>query len=134
MSAERFRLPPTPDDPGDLPDLGGLRVLLVEDNERLRHIMQRSLTSLGCQVSVAADAAQAMQLMQQAAPQLLLSDIRMPGEMDGFGLASWALAHCPATRVLLQSGYVNAPPAEFAKLSKPFTLEELSAAIRTAMI
>jgi len=55
-------------------------ILVVDDDERLRALLQRYLTQNGLRVSVAADAAEARALMKSIAFDLLILDVMMPGE------------------------------------------------------
>ena len=55
-------------------------LLVVDDDERLRALLQRYLSSNGFRVSVAADAADARALMKSMAFDLLIVDVMMPGE------------------------------------------------------
>lgn len=57
-----------------------------------------------CLVGPAADGCEAWQLFTLEEPEIILTDIRMPG-MDGIELAREAIARCPRTRVLVISGY-----------------------------
>jgi DNA-binding NtrC family response regulator len=114
--------------------LQGTTVLLVDDNDRLRAILTRSLQAIGCVVQTANRAEQAIEMLQSGArPQLVLSDVRMPGEIDGVALGHWVVAHVPGTRVLLQTGYSVGASGPFRVLEKPFTLDELIEAIRAVM-
>jgi two-component system phosphate regulon response regulator OmpR len=60
-------------------------LLVVDDDERLRTLLQRYLSSNGFRVSAAADAADARTLMKSMAFDLLILDVMMPGE-SGFDL------------------------------------------------
>jgi two-component system phosphate regulon response regulator OmpR len=60
-------------------------LLVVDDDERLRTLLQRYLTSNGFRVSAAASAADARTLMKSMAFDLLILDVMMPGE-SGFDL------------------------------------------------
>ena len=55
-------------------------LLVVDDDERLRELLQRYLSSNGFRVSAAADAAEARRLMKSMAFDLLILDVMMPGE------------------------------------------------------
>jgi two-component system phosphate regulon response regulator OmpR len=55
-------------------------ILVVDDDERLRALIQRYLSQAGLRVSVAADAAEARALMKSIAFDLLILDVMMPGE------------------------------------------------------
>ena len=62
-------------------------LLVVDDDERLRALLQRYLSSNGFRVSVAANAADARTLMKSMAFDLLILDVMMPGE-SGFDLTA----------------------------------------------
>jgi putative two-component system response regulator len=62
-------------------------ILLVEDNEINREIMQSQLTAMGYRVDMAANGAIALQLYQQKAYGVILTDIEMP-EMNGYELTA----------------------------------------------
>ena len=61
-------------------------LLVVDDDERLRALLQRYLSSNGFRVSAAANAAEARALMKSMAFDLLILDVMMPGE-SGFDFA-----------------------------------------------
>jgi CheY-like chemotaxis protein len=108
----------------------GLSVLLVEDNDRLRRVLQLSLAEIGFAVTAAASGDAARTLLEDGpCPSLLFSDIRMPGQLDGLQLASWATRRFPELHVLLQTGYAEDGAGEFPALRKPFTADELVEAI-----
>lgn len=112
----------------------GLSALLVEDNERLRRVLELSLAELGFEVRSAPTGDAARQLLEDGpCPSLLFTDIRMPGQLNGVQLASWARVHCPDLRVLLQTGYVEEDARPFPVLRKPFTADELTEAIEAAL-
>jgi CheY-like chemotaxis protein len=120
----------SPDPAAGLAEFAGLQTLLVEDNARLRGVMRHSLETLGCRVTAAADAAEALaRLDATPALRLMVSDVRMPGSLDGIALAQVATTRQPALHVLLLTGHAAQPVPGFAVLYKPFTLEELSQAI-----
>lgn len=65
--------------------LEGLRVLVVDDEPDARELLRSLLGMYGIEVHVAASAAEALDGMEQFRPDVLVSDIGMPGE-DGYGL------------------------------------------------
>lgn len=69
----------------DLPRLSGARVLLVEDDEDSREFIATVLSHCGAKVTTAASADQAVALLGLERPDVLVSDIRMPGK-DGYAL------------------------------------------------
>jgi len=94
--------PPRPDQP--LPDRDGHaavaagevrapRVLVVEDEPNLRALQQRVLTRIGAEVLLASDAAEARKLLDEHEVDLVVSDMKMPGE-SGLSFFRWvSLAH-----------------------------------------
>lgn len=114
------------------------KVLLVEDNEELRYSTRELLVALGCEVELAVSADVARdRLMAGADIEIVLSDIRMPGQLDGLGLASWLKAHRPDLPFLLMTGYADELQAGqidgHEVLSKPVGPETLAAALRAAL-
>lgn len=77
--------PAEPAEIGEQTFLDGLEVLLVDDEADTRELLQRVLEEAGARVRTAASAEEALAALQQATPQVLVSDIGMPG-MDGFEL------------------------------------------------
>lgn len=104
----------------------GARVLLVEDHAQLRRILTTTLVASGYQVT-AAESGDAALILLKGGLQIdtLLSDIRMPGKIDGKQLAEWLRAARPSVAILLQTGYSDVQTGSFAVLRKPFTPEEL---------
>jgi CheY-like chemotaxis protein len=77
----------------------GEHILVVEDNAKLRAVLVRQLGELGYRVSEAANAGTALELIdQEAVFDLLLSDVVMPGKLDGCGLAREFVARQPGGR------------------------------------
>ncbi|AYC33212.1 response regulator [Pseudomonas cavernae] len=124
--------------PSATPANGGGRVLLVEDNPVNQLVAQGMLRKMGCEVLVAAHGAQALELLEQHAIDLVLMDCNMP-VMDGY----------EASRRIRQSGRwpdlpiialtANALPDERERcraagmndyLAKPFRREELAARLK----
>ena len=108
--------------------LEGVRILYVEDEEDLREVTAAMLEMLGCKIRCVPSADDAV---REAVDQydLLLSDVQMPGSMDGVELAKWVLDHYPALPILLVSGYFSAPErlndARVKVLNKPYSFELL---------
>ena len=81
-------------------------VLVVEDETMVRMPIAEYLRDCGYHVLEAEDASEAIAIMASEEPvNVVFSDIRMPGKMDGLGLADWFRSHYPGVPVLLTSGY-----------------------------
>jgi CheY-like chemotaxis protein len=121
--------------------LGGTEtILVVEDNAGLRRIVVRQLREAGYCVLEAADAEAAMEVIDSPEPiHLLLTDIVMPGAMDGRDLARVAATRRPDLRTLLTSGFPDArlgasgSHTEARLLSKPYRKQELRRAVREVL-
>jgi len=68
-----------------LRDLSGLQVLVVDDEADTRELIQRLLADCGADVLTASSAVEALDLLRQTRPGLLISDIGMPS-VDGYTL------------------------------------------------
>jgi CheY-like chemotaxis protein len=90
-----------------LEHLSGVRVLLVEDNTEVAEATRAVLESLGCEVVRSPNAEDACARLQRRPRDfdLMLSDIVMPGSMNGIELATRARSDYPALPVVLMSGY-----------------------------
>jgi len=115
-------------------------VLVVEDEERVRHLSVDALRDLGYVVVQASDAAQALSVLDlQPRVDLLFTDIVMP-DMNGRRLADEALTRRPDLKVLYTTGYTrNAVvhngvlDANVAFLPKPFTFDQLALKVRQVL-
>jgi signal transduction histidine kinase/CheY-like chemotaxis protein len=72
-------------DSDDLSKLAGLRVLVVDDEMDTCQLVSHSITRRGAEVKTCGSAREALELLEQWRPDVLLSDIGMPGE-DGYSL------------------------------------------------
>lgn len=111
-------------------------VLLVEDDRDVRRTIRRRLAGLGYPLIEADDASEALTLLARVeAIGLVLSDIDMPGAMDGMALARHISDRCPGVGVLLMSGKASlaaqcrADLPDVPILRKPFTDSQLSEAL-----
>jgi CheY-like chemotaxis protein len=77
-------------------------VLIVEDNPQLRKLLTAILTQLGCNVRSAEDGFTALAEMKTAVPDVVLSDLYMPG-MSGFEFLSVVRRRFPAVRAVAMS-------------------------------
>ncbi|WP_307721619.1 ATP-binding protein, partial [Zemynaea arenosa] len=124
-----------------LRDLSGVRVLVVDDEPDARELINRILSECQAQVTMAANAPEALAQLTQAPPDVLVSDLGMPG-MDGFellaqvrGLGPERGGTVPAvalTAFARSEDRVRALEAGFvAHIAKPVEPSELIAAVAT---
>ncbi|MBN9599982.1 MAG: PAS domain S-box protein [Afipia sp.] len=107
-------------------------VLLVEDNPDVAGASAGLLEQLGYAVRWVSDAEAALKAIERDSIDLVLSDIVMPGKMDGLGLARAIRQKRPNLPVLLATGYSEAAQtarADFAILKKPYQIYDLSRAL-----
>lgn len=110
-------------------------VLLVEDEISMRSAIAEYLREVGFSVIEAADAKDAITVMlSRKQVDLVFSDIQMPGEIDGVGLANWVDEYFSEIPVLLSSGVVRGPVVNGnrtrAFIAKPYRLTEIERRIR----
>jgi len=117
----------------------GAWILLAEDEQAVRSLVERILRRAGYEVLSAPDARAALELEagHRGVIDLLVSDVVMPG-MSGLELARELQARRPGTGVLLISGYTEesvatSGPQSFDLLGKPFTDSELLTRVRAVL-
>ena len=116
--------------------LVGLQVLLVEDNEELAQLTAAVLEMNDMKVTQVPDATQALQrLVPPHGIHIVMSDVIVPGEIDGLMLAQRLRREQPALPVLVVSGYSGtpAPVQDFVLLRKPYSEDALLAALWRAL-
>jgi CheY-like chemotaxis protein len=111
-----------------------LRILLVEDDPMLRLGASAVLMDAGYAVLEAADADEAIALLETEPDiRLMISDIQMPGSLDGVKLAHAVRRRWPPIQVLLTSGRAipsaDELPERVHYLPKPFAEMELLAEV-----
>ena len=120
---------------------GRERILVVEDDAQVRASVVRQLQRLGYTVSQAPDGAVAVAAFEAATQpyDLLLTDVIMPGPLNGKALADEVARRWPETRVLFMSGYSEDVITHHGRLnagvrllSKPFRMTDLATTIREA--
>lgn len=119
------------------PAAAGDLVLVVEDDDDIRTLVANILDILNYRSVTVADALQAREILQQQDIDILLTDIILPGGIDGRQLAKSALADKPELRILYMSGYpVKAGDNDITMpsggnfLRKPFHAGEMADALR----
>jgi two-component system, NtrC family, response regulator AtoC len=111
------------------------RLLVVEDDPSVRRSLAEMLAEEGFAVETATSAEQALGLLGDAAPDVILSDVRMPG-MSGLELLKLLRERLPAVDVILMTAYEDMPTVAramregaFDFLVKPLRLAELRAVL-----
>jgi CheY-like chemotaxis protein len=116
------------------------RILLADDDASTRELVKRALEAEGHSVEVAQDGTEALEKLKShaGAVDVLVSDVHMPG-VDGIALASRAVEQ-GGVKVLLMSGFPEEldrarkiKAERLSVLSKPFTLEQVRAAVRALL-
>ena len=116
--------------------LSGVRILCVEDDPVVADTMSSLLAVLDADVTLV-DSADAAIEADFSEVDLVLSDVMMPGSMDGIGLVNWLAARHPRLPVVLTSGYMVDPgrlqTLHIQFLRKPYTLNALTQSISMAL-
>src|ERR1700735_776432 len=120
---------------------GAETILVVEDDDELRKYAREVLEELGYQVMSAESGAAALEPRDGSHQiDLLLTDVVMPGGMNGRQLADKAVGHRPGLRVLYMTGYTRNAIIHQGRMdlginmiSKPFSFEELAAKVRQVL-
>jgi CheY-like chemotaxis protein len=120
---------------------GGEIILVVEDRADVRRYVVAQLRDLGYRVIEAEDGPQALKALDaDAAVDLLLTDMAMPGGISGRQLAEAAKRRRPHLRVLFTSGHAEDAVAEDGELdpraqflAKPYTRQDLARKVREAL-
>ncbi len=116
-------------------------ILLADDDAAVRDLVRRALAAEGHSVHVTQDGAEALEYLQGHAGtiDLLVTDVDMP-QLDGVSLAREALKLKPALSIVLMSGFSDQldrasglDADRLASISKPFTLEQIKALVRTVL-
>ena len=104
-------------------------VVVVDDEPLIRALMIERLDLEGYAVRSASTAEEAIDILRHTPVQAVISDVRMPGPMDGIGLAMWVKQHEPQVPIILISGHDGSkvkrllPQTPF--FQKPFQVGEI---------
>jgi len=124
------------------PITGNETILLVEDDESLRHLISYHLQRWGYRVLEAGHGKEALQTLEQHAGSihLLLTDVVLPG-LSGYKLWEQVKALHPASGVLFMSGYADETirqygdvDRDFLHIKKPFPPAVLGQKVREALV
>jgi len=117
--------------------LVGLRAMLVEDDPALNQLIGQMLAEAGLVVARATSAAEGLAHFEAEPADIVLSDMVMPGAMDGLELARRLRKKRGELPIVLMTGYSEAAGAAadegFTVVRKPFTLDELVRSLTAAL-
>jgi PAS domain S-box-containing protein len=137
---EEAAVEPRAEPPSVRRDKRAATVLVVEDEAAVRQITADLLSDLGHRVLVAGDGVEALAVLsKEPKVDLLISDVVMPGGIDGAALATMARQSRPELRVLLVTGYgfgsggEGSGSAGFEVLRKPYRPSQLSAKVEEVL-
>lgn len=104
-------------------------IMVVEDDDTLRYLAREALTMMDMEVIEACTADGAFTMLSHSPKvDLVFTDIRMPGQMDGLDFARLLRRKWPVLPVVVTSGHMSITqdqlPAMSAFLAKPWTLEQ----------
>ena len=121
-------------------------MLIVEDEELLQKAVTVQLKQLGYTVLAAENGLEALEILENRSDvAIVVSDIVMPGGLDGYDLAKQIHVQWPDIAILLTTGFTKNPAREAGApdealaqlteiiLDKPYTNVELAAAIRNKL-
>jgi two-component system CheB/CheR fusion protein len=111
-------------------------VLVVEDDDRVREVTLKRIEALGYVAEEARSAAEARARLTAGGVDIVLSDIVMPGDMDGVSLARWMSVNRPAVPIVLATAFPGGAGGAKSRRSrdlftliKPYSRRALAAAL-----
>jgi DNA-binding NtrC family response regulator len=108
-------------------------ILIVEDELLIRLMLSDGLRDKGYNVIEACNADEALTILQTAVPDILISDVRMPGTIDGLGLLRVVRETLATLPVVLTSGHLSEATASAEGAArffpKPYSMEALFGAV-----
>ena len=112
-------------------------ILVVEDEFLIRCMLSEELRDADYQVIEACDATEALSILKTVQPDLIISDVRMPGPLDGMDLLALVRETMPTLPVIIISGHLHPSQAltEGATqfVAKPYLLEAVVEGVRKAL-
>jgi DNA-binding NtrC family response regulator len=113
-------------------------VLVVDDEVLLRWMIAEELRAKGLAVVEAANSDEAVSILQSSARvNVVVTDVRMPGSMDGIALAQWVRARRPDLKIVIASAHAAVDmPHDLvdALFLKPYDVNQLVARIRELLL
>jgi DNA-binding response OmpR family regulator len=116
-----------------------VRILIVDDDDVYRDLLKDSIEELGVEVDLAADGVQALEKLQVATFDVLVTDLNMP-RMDGLKLLTYARQLHPSILTIIITGYGSLESAieairegAYDYVQKPFKIEQITVVARNAI-
>lgn len=112
-------------------------ILVVEDELLIRFMLSDELRECGYQVIEACDATEALEILDSSAPDLIISDVRMPGPIDGLDMLARVKERLPELPVIIVSAHLHPERAmidgaiEF--VAKPYRFEQVLDAVKRGL-
>ena len=130
---------PKPPDTAAVPTARGARLLVVDDDADMLRLLSMRLMSAGYQVTAVTSAESALTQLEIEHPQLVLSDVRLPGR-DGLALFDEIRKRHPTLPVILLTAHGSEQLVRIASsrgacgcLSKPFDIDEIAQVVERAL-
>ena len=106
------------------------QVWVIDDDRSIRWVLEKALSKAGMHVNAFSSANGVMEALERSQPEVVLSDVRMPG-MDGFSLLEKIKQHHPDLPVIIMTAHSDLDSAvsayhsgAFEYLPKPFDIDE----------
>ncbi len=116
------------------------RILVVDDDNAIATVLSRVLTNEKYEITISESGDAARKILNKTEFDLVITDLRMPGTMDGVDLFRWIKEHQPTTDVILISGNPSLESAlesfrfgAWDFLIKPIDLNHLKASVRRCL-
>ena len=114
-------------------------VWIVDDDASIRWVLEKALSDLGCRITVFDNASDVLRQVQSDNPDIIITDIRMPGT-DGLELLRYLNDRRPSLPVIVMTAHPDLKdalsayrPVAFEYLAKPFDLDEAVGLVRRAL-
>ena len=118
------------------------RILLVDDDESFRKMLRLSLIRMGHDVVEARDGREAVRLIKEGPPDIMITDLVMP-EKEGLETIDEVRRQYPALKIIAMSGGGRINASDYLKiaramgadqvLAKPFSIDEIAASLASVM-
>ena len=114
-------------------------VWIVDDDESIRWVLEKALSEVGWRITVFDNASDVLRQVQSDNPDIIITDIRMPGT-DGLELLRYLNDRRPSLPVIVMTAHPDLNdalsayrPVAFEYLAKPFDLDEAVGLVRRAL-